>query len=61
MQKDYYDMTDREKLIYVLEDIGISFAYSGVSGADVTAPTDNDYEVEFGFNEDDSFKHFVAY
>lgn len=61
MQKDYHDMTDREKLIYVLEDIGINLTYSGVSGGDVTALTDNDYEVEFDFNEDNSFVGFVAY
>lgn len=61
MQKDYYDMTDNEKLIYVLEDIGVSLAYSDVSGECVTVGTDNDYEVEFSFNEDGSFVEVVSY
>jgi len=59
MQKDYHDMTDKEKLIYVLEDIGTKHCLYDVMN--ITLFTDNDYEVEFGFNEDGSFVGVVAY
>ena len=60
--KDYKDMTDREKLIFVLGDAGLHVSFDDTSENDsISIYTMNDYEVEVYFNEDGSTDHVIAY
>lgn len=62
MQKDYHDMTDKEKLTYVLEDIGIEVSITTEhTGIPTVSIAEGYNDVEFGFDQDGDFVSFIVY
>jgi hypothetical protein len=61
MQKDYYDMTDKEKLTYVLKDIGLDFELFKSDHVSTIWIKGMDSDIEFRFDKNDAYEWFGNY